>query len=82
MGPDIGEVGTASLLDSWKRFLALSLALGIGIPKSHLMVHLIPRAQQLGNLLLYQRFLDESLNSELKRAVRLCHQARFDELAL
>ena len=52
------------------------------IPKSHLVYHLILRAAYHGNPVLYHTFLDESLNSTLKKVLRLCHQCRFETQGL
>eukprot|EP00969_Alexandrium_andersonii_P042193 1850911-Alexandrium_andersonii.AAC.1 len=46
------------------------------------MLHLALRARVMGNPLLYQTFLDESLNSALKRCLRQCHQRRFEAMGL
>ena len=59
----------------------LAKALGLELPKDHLMVHLTHRAVALGNPWRYTTFLDESLNKELKRVLRLCHQATFESTA-
>ena len=65
----------------WCRRLVLAKALGLLLPKDHLMVHLTHRAVALGNPWRYTTFLDESLNKELKRVLRLCHQATFESTA-
>ena len=62
--------------------MKIAAPLGIHVPKTHLMAHLILRTPNLGNPTLYQTFLDESLNKTLKQALRLCHQRRFEHLAL
>ena len=59
----------------------LAKALGLVLPKDHLMAHLTHRAVALGNPWRYTTFLDESLNKELKRVLRLCHQATFESTA-
>ena len=65
-------------LDIWIRWLTVSEPLDLFTPKAHLMVHLILRAGFHGNPLSYQCFLDESLNSVLKKTARNCHQAKFE----
>lgn len=52
------------------------------IPKTHLMIHANNRASQQGNPWRYTTFLDESLNKELKRVLRLCHQSNFETMAM
>ena len=69
-------------LDMWKRCVHLSTQLGITLPKTQLLLHCILRARWLGNPTLHGTFLDESLNSNLKNALRLCHQHRFEVLGL
>ena len=59
----------------------LAKALGLALPEDHLMVHPTHRAVALGNPWRYTTFLDESLNKELKRVLRLCHQATFESTA-
>ena len=46
------------------------------------MYHLIRRAAYQGNPWTYTVFLDESLNKLLKRMLRLCHQVKFEVMAL
>eukprot|EP00969_Alexandrium_andersonii_P235856 10412995-Alexandrium_andersonii.AAC.1 len=46
------------------------------------MLHCIQRARVLGNPRLYQTFRDEALNSALKKSLRLCHQLRWEHMAL
>ncbi len=46
------------------------------------MVHVTDRAGFLGNPWRYTTFVDESLNKDLKRVLRLYHQATFERMAL
>ena len=69
-------------LDLWKQTMIMSAELEFEMPKSHMMFHMLVRAQFLGNPLRYQTFLDESLNKTMKRVLRLCHQANFERSAL
>eukprot|EP00969_Alexandrium_andersonii_P153631 6793549-Alexandrium_andersonii.AAC.1 len=78
----VSDVHVQGWLDVYKRYLRLAQRLGIGVPKSHIMIHCQQRARRLGNPTLYSTFLDESLNATLKRTLRLCHQCRFEPLAL
>ena len=79
---DVGDAGCQALLDLWKRFIKVSRPLGIEVPKTHLMLHCVLRARTQGNPLLFQTFIDEGLNSTLKKVLRLCHQSRFEAVAL
>ena len=45
------------------------------------MVHLTCKALVQGSPVLYNTFLDESLNKTLKRCLRLCHQSNFEPVA-
>ena len=71
-----------SLLDIWKRFMKVVEPLEMYTPKFHLMYHLVRRLAFQGNALLYQTFVDESLNKTLKKVLRLCHQCAFERMAL
>ena len=46
------------------------------------MCHVSDRAKLQGNPWFYTTFYDESLNKELKKVLRLCHQANFESLGL
>ena len=52
------------------------------VPKNHVSFHMVKKAFVQGNPVAYQNFYDESLNSTLKRACRLCHQLRFESTIL
>jgi hypothetical protein len=71
-----------AMVDLWAKYMKLVEDLGIDVPKAHLMVHVNHRARAQGNPWRYTTFLDESLNKELKRVLRLCHQANFETLAM
>lgn len=71
-----------TLLDMYKKYLHLASTLGLTSPKTHLMLHLILRAFEQGNPVKYQTFIDEALNSTLKRSLARCHQANFENMAL
>ena len=47
-------------------------------PKSHLMVHVIQRTLLQGNPWNFTTFEDESLNKQLKKVLRCCHQMQFE----
>ena len=68
-------------MDVYKRFCFTMQGLGYGVPKQHLMFHLIMRSEHFGCPLLYSTWLDESLNRVLKRVLRLCSQQNFELLA-
>ena len=70
------------LLDLWKRHMSLMTEFDIFTPKHHLMFHMILRASVLGNPWMYNTFLDESLNKQLKAVCRLCHQVTFESIAI
>jgi len=70
------------LIDLWNRHVILAKDLGICLPKTHLMFHLHDRIENQGNPWLYQCFLDESLNKDLKKVLRLCHQSNFEVAAM
>lgn len=69
------------LVERYKRHLAIMEPLLDAAPKHHLMVHLLDRAGYQGNPARYSTFADESLNKELKKVLRLCHQANFEIMA-
>ena len=68
--------------EKWCRFIELTKSFDFETPKTHLMVHLNDRAKLHGNPWLYTTFLDESLNRELKKVLRLCHQRNFETMGL
>ena len=80
--PDWGAAGAQTALHLWKRFMKVSEPLQIHVPKTHLMLHCLLRSEELGNPVLYQTFADEGLNSTLRKVLRLCHQSRFEHVAL
>ena len=47
-------------------------------PKHHQLLHLVHRALYQGNPMKYANFLNESLNSTLKKSARYCHQMTFE----
>ena len=59
----------------------LAKALGLLLPKDHLLVHLAHRAVALGNPWRYTTLRDDSLTKELKRVLRLCHRTTFESTA-
>ena len=48
------------------------------LPKNHQLLHLAHRAMFQGNPKKYANFLNEALNSTLKKAARYCHQRTFE----
>ncbi len=66
----------------WSRHMRLMEGFDLMAPKHHLMVHLCHRAAMQGNPWTYKVFLDESFNKDLKKTLRLCHQAAFEQMAL
>lgn len=66
------------MLDTYTRIIVLLEPLDMAIPKFHLMLHLIQRCGFLGSPVVYQCFLDESLNSTLKKCLRLAHTQTFE----
>ena len=70
------------LVDVWGRHMRLMQDFDVHLPKHHLMVHVTHRARLQGNPWRYTTFLDESLNKELKKVLRLCHQANFETMAM
>ena len=69
------------LMRLWCRYQLLVEPFEIDVPKSHLIFHIIWRAEWQGNPWRYHCFYDESLNKALKRCLRLCHQAHFESRA-
>ena len=77
------EYQNRKVLDTmWLRFMELTLEFGVETPKTHLMCHVSDRARSHGNPWLYTTFYDESLNKELKKVLRLVHQANFEAIGL
>ena len=75
------EVG--SLLESWKRFCALTNDQeSLRTPKRHIMWHFVVMAGYLGNPRYYANWRDESLNKVLKAACRDVSQATFEQTVL
>ena len=66
----------------WCRFCVLSEGIDVQAPKLHMMTHVTDRQGYQGNAWEYNTFFDESLNQELKRVMRLCHQAHFEPMVL
>ena len=69
------------MVDAWTRHMVIIREFDLFIPKHHLMVHVNDRAPFHGNPWKYTTFLDESLNKDLKKCLRLCHQANFEAMA-
>ncbi len=71
-------------VDLWNRHIQLMKTLdeNLLVPKHHLMIHANDRAVHQGNPWSHTTFLDESLNKELKKVLRLCHQATFETTAM
>eukprot|EP00969_Alexandrium_andersonii_P032387 1414228-Alexandrium_andersonii.AAC.1 len=66
----------------WTRYMRGIRALGFSfVPKDHLMLHVNHRCPFTGNPWATATFLDESLNKQLKKALRLRHQSTFERLA-
>ena len=78
--PTIGQ--TQELLDLWKKFVARAHDLGLLIPKVHLTYHQITRMLHQGNPVRYQTFVDESLNTVFKGALKHVHQGNFEARGL
>lgn len=76
------EAKWPSATSSCPSIMTLVAQLEIYTPKFHLMFHLILRTADQGNPVFYATFLDESLNSTLKKALSLGHQANFERLGL
>jgi hypothetical protein len=70
------------ICDVWLRHCVLIERLDLYVPKHHLMVHCNHRIGLQGNPWRFTTFLDESMNKELKRVLRLCHQATFETTAM
>ena len=77
MTPDAVQEATMT----WVHHLNLIAPFDIFLPKHHLMLHVNHRAILQGNPWMYTTFLDESLNKELKKCLRLCHQSTFEDTA-
>jgi hypothetical protein len=69
------------IVDCWGKFVGVSKSLELETPKLHLMVHVNNRTAFRGNPWLCHTFLDESLNKELKKVLRLRHEATFETTA-
>ncbi len=72
------------ICDVWVRHCSLVAALdpALFIPKHYLMVRCNDRIGVQGNLWRYITFWDESINKELKRVLRLCHQSTLETTAM
>ncbi len=72
------------ICDAWTRHCRLIKEIDpdLFVPKHHLMLHCNDRIVLQGNPWSYTTFLDESMNKELKRVLRLCHQATFETTAM
>ncbi len=72
------------LCDTWLRHMTLIRQIDVTLytPKHHLMIHVLHRADLQGNPWFYHTFLDESMNKELKKVLRLCHQSTFETTGL
>ena len=81
-GSNLTQSEQQEAMSAWCRHRSLIKDLAIDLPKHHLMYHLIRRAAYQGNPWHYTVFLDESLNKLLKRMLRLCHQVKFEVMAL
>ena len=70
------------MLDQFKMHVAIFRKLGGSeIPKHHLMLHMLIMIKWHGNPLAYSTWLDESLNKDLKKTLRNCHQHCFEPTA-
>ena len=70
------------MLDKFKMHVNLFRKLGGGLlPKHHLMLHMLALVWWHGNPLSYSTWLDESLNTDLKKTLRNCHQHCFESSA-
>ena len=81
-GSNLTQSEQQEAMSAWCRHLSLIKDWEIDLPKHHLMYHLIRRAAYQSNPWHYTVFLDESLNKLLKRMLRLCHQVKFEVMAL
>ena len=81
-GPRLTDEEVLASLRRWKDYMAIAEPMGLVIPKSHMMYHLVRRAKKQGNPCVYQTFMDESLNKNLKHALRLVHQQNFESSGL
>ena len=70
------------LIDRLKRFHSIMGIFGPHTPNFHMSFPLVSNCSSQGNPWKYMNFFDESLNSTLKRASRLCHQATFEATLL
>ena len=69
------------LTELWCRHMVLAKELGLLLPKHHLMLHLTVRSLRHGSPWRHTTFVDEAINKDLKRVLRLCHQATFEQMA-
>jgi len=68
-------------IDSYIHHCVLMRPFEFFTPKHHLMIHLILRAEILGNPRYSATWLDESLNKAVKACVKFCSQLTFDSRA-
>ena len=74
---------TQRMFDAWNGFLMLTTSVeDLRLPKRHLFVHLLARANHFGNPKLYANWTDEGLNRQLKLACRTVSQATFEPFLL
>ena len=71
-----------SMMDLYKRHMVLVERYGVYTQKHHLMLHLISRSLLFGNPKYLAVWLDESLNKQMKAALRNVHQLTFEKRAL
>ena len=81
-GPTLPPKEVQVSLDIWKSFIVKARPLSLFTPKCHLLFHLALRMREQGNALVYQCFLDESLNKTLKSVLRFVHQRNFERMGL
>ena len=79
----VSDSAQAKLCDCVRQHMAALRELEFAvIPKHHLWVHLTVGVRKLGNPRFYWTFLDESLNGNIKKIARRCHQATFERRVL
>ena len=70
------------MVDKFKMHVNLFRKLGGGLkPKHHLVLHMLVMVDWHGSPLSYSTWLDESLNKDLKKTLRNCHQHNFESTA-
>lgn len=68
-------------VDRYKRFLVLTAAYSIAVPKFHLYLHILQRADHFGNPRCYATWYDEHVNKILKAVLSGVSQQTFEASA-